>query len=220
MRTGTAFYIPLLVLGSVAFLLVLGLAGLALVERVDTRRLRRVVSRSGSRRITTRDLGRRRRRPGSPAWAGWLRPRRSARPSRDQRPAIDDSPDRCQALVRGCEDFIAGAYIDWADAGRGDVALAWLNLLTHAEPRQIECLANRSGRGRKPGSGGTWPEAASFLARELLCHSSSGPQLVELQRSILVPLELAVLDHFTTPPSPAALSRLILSRLAAHRSRS
>lgn len=93
---------------------------------------------------------------------------------------------------------------------------AWLNLLAHGTEQEI--LAEHSKVGAH-GEATPWQDARSYLAGEVLAVLDADPVgLANVQESVLVPVELALIDRGTTPgPSLAELVSAVLSGLEAYR---
>jgi hypothetical protein len=92
-------------------------------------------------------------------------------------------------LVGDCEAFLAGHLAERVEAQAGVVPVwAWTNLLAHGSEDDVRsaCSTTRFPR-RAPD---VWRDARSHLATELLELAERYGPLVEVQRSVLVPLEL------------------------------
>lgn len=94
-------------------------------------------------------------------------------------------------LVEECRAFLAGSYLDHLDEkGLPIPTWAWTNLLAHGSEVDLHRLE------APPYSQGSpaclqWRAARSQLAREILDHSRDCTvDLKELQRKVLIPLEL------------------------------
>jgi hypothetical protein len=198
-----AVEVALLILGVLMAILALQLLVLVVASRPEVRR------RLG-------EMGLRSRVTGHRTYGSFRKRPQAIHPSVDQLPSISDSPDDRQALVKACEAFVAGTYVESVHALDPQAPLAWLNHLAHADATRLEALAGESWQGKRPAAGATWHDAASFLAQELIGHAGNADELQALQRSILVPLELWILSHRAAMPGPDALSRLIITRLEAH----
>ena len=97
-----------------------------------------------------------------------------------------------QELVTECEAFLTGRFPEYlVDHGRLVPVWAQVNKLAHGSEDDIE--ADAAGHDSPvTASGGTqWQAAMSFLAQELISEATRRRvSVAELQRSILVPLEL------------------------------
>ncbi len=96
-------------------------------------------------------------------------------------------------LSEECQTFLDGTYLLYLAANDKPVpGWVWINRLAHAEPYDIEALADGTDSSMKalPGRA-QWHGAVSFLATELLGVASAAHATVEqIQREVLVPLEL------------------------------
>ncbi len=89
-------------------------------------------------------------------------------------------------LVGECEAFLAGRLAERIEQRAESVPVwAWTNLLAHGS-RQDLCSERRRFRV----IGGQWREGRSFLVAELLDLADEFGPLTEIQRTVLVPLEL------------------------------
>lgn len=97
-------------------------------------------------------------------------------------------------LIDECQAFLDGRFAELAAADSGYVPVwAWLNQLAHGTVEELRCAADRLAE--RTG----WAQATAFLAGELVDIVDSGRMsLADLQRDILVPLELDVLNARTT----------------------
>ena len=95
-------------------------------------------------------------------------------------------------LVADASAFLTGWLVERIEEGGGDVPVwAWTNLLAHGT--EADLCSERAAEGRsRLAAGGDWHEARSFLAAEVLDLSEGCGSLAELQRSTLLPLELAL----------------------------
>ena len=101
----------------------------------------------------------------------------------------DDGPGT--PLADEAEAFLNGSYLaHLASIGRVAPGWAWINPLAHGTRAQIVALAQPATRGSGVVARDAWDKALAFLAQELLQLIAAGTSLAELQRTILVPLEL------------------------------
>jgi hypothetical protein len=100
-----------------------------------------------------------------------------------------DDPEAA-GLVEECEAFLAGTYAELCESrGERVPVWAWMNLLAHGTEEQLRTNVVPHT------SGSHWHQARRFLAGELLDASTSGRvSLADLQRDVLVPIELDVLS--------------------------
>jgi hypothetical protein len=116
-----------------------------------------------------------------------------------------------------CEAYLAGqlsAYL--IDRGRPVPPYAWLNQVAHATPTELAVIAAGNPQGVQPKS---WRRAAAYLAESLLrlAHDSGRP-VAELQRELLVPLEIELAgDSSSSEMESADIVRLAFSRFSDFR---
>ena len=100
------------------------------------------------------------------------------------------------ALVRECESFLDGRYAtELARARRTVPGWAWLSALAHSPASRLVAWAGSSDVNLRTGEeeGDEWRAAVSMLSARLLATAAAMDCDVEdLQRSVLVPLELDV----------------------------
>ncbi len=93
-------------------------------------------------------------------------------------------------LVKDGEAFVAGGLAERIESRAGTVpAWAWTNLLAHGTE---DALRSESSRASPPWGDPAreWREARSYLAVDVLHRAEVNGSLAEVQRVILVPLEL------------------------------
>lgn len=118
-------------------------------------------------------------------------------------------------LIDECQAFLDGRFAELAGAGEGAVPVwAWLNLLAHGTEAELRAaarvLADEVG----------WAQARSFLAGEVIDVVDSGrATLTELQRDVLLPLELDVVGVRTGRWTPGRLVRGVLALLPSTHAR-
>jgi hypothetical protein len=110
-----------------------------------------------------------------------------------QQTANDDYTP-CGTTALECEAFLNGSLAEyWDDKGADVPVWAWMNLLAHGTARQIgECVLRpyRPRRGSR-----SWRVARSYLAYEVLDLTDLEFTLAELQRTVLIPLELEMAER-------------------------
>ena len=131
----------------------------------------------------------------------------------------DPDAEGAELLVAEVEQFLEGHYLDVLFDSRREVpAWAWLSLLTHGDEetlRELETWNARHGASRPELE--TWVRVLQLLARRLLAMSETIPySVVEIQRELLVPLEIAIM---TSPIGPATMYRVVISMLEHARAR-
>lgn len=94
-------------------------------------------------------------------------------------------------LVADAEAFLNGRLVERGDfLGRFIPAWEWTNLLAHGSNGDLE-TESRGAWSRWDGTVAVrWRRARSLLAREVLEYAPAYGSLAEVQRSVLVPLEL------------------------------
>jgi hypothetical protein len=121
-------------------------------------------------------------------------------------------------LVAECEAFVSGHYAQYLGReGRSVAPWAWVNVLAHGGPDEIDALI-RGEPGWRAGSDTTvWHEALAFLAQELVGQSiRQNLSLAELQRLTLVPLALELARRPIPSLDPTAFVARVRSAIARH----
>ena len=120
-----------------------------------------------------------------------------------------------ETLVRECEAFLAGNYLDRAEPTLDPPPpWAWLNLLAHGSCDELVDARRRLGAVDEADWWvRRWRGAQRYLAGEILdaCHGDPGA-LRDLQRRILVPLELE-LTGSDRRVDPGALATIVVRAL-------
>ena len=105
-------------------------------------------------------------------------------------------------VVADCEAFLLGRYAELLEARSEPVPVwAWTNVLAHGTGEDVE----RAAAGGRVGWSSTrrWRVARTSAAGELLDRVGSGMSLADMQREVLVPLELELVgcpaDSACTP---------------------
>lgn len=122
------------------------------------------------------------------------------------------------AFVAECGAFLTGGLAAATlTRGRTPRHWEWLNLLAHGTEAQVHELAQGAGQRARTLYEAKWLAALSFLASELLDVAASGAMsLRDLQRTVLVPLELELAaDAGNDVPIPAWTVRKVLDRLTS-----
>jgi hypothetical protein len=122
-------------------------------------------------------------------------------------------------LVSEAQQFLDGRLLDVAFESGGDVpAWVWLSAIAHGDAPILEHAQHwlADHEGVRPELNG-WGRVLQHLTTRLLETSEAiGCSARELQRSLLVPLELAVT---MTPVGPATMCRLVNAMLVDARMR-
>ena len=103
------------------------------------------------------------------------------------------------------------------DAQRGYRRRGWalIGALAHGDREELQKLAG-AGISSHPASA-TWDAVLAYLAGEVLGAAPNDPALVQVQRQVLIPLELKLLGAGVRGPSnPRELVTLVLAALDAH----
>lgn len=111
-------------------------------------------------------------------------------------------------LVKECEAFVNGEFAETCQADGGHVPRwAWINLLAHGTADDLRREA------RTPVAGDEWHRTRSVVAAAVIARvDAGGVSLAELQRTVLVPLELHAIS---TPLSALWSPRQLLVRVLA-----
>ena len=115
-------------------------------------------------------------------------------------------------MIEECEAFLAGRYAELLDSWGAVVpAWAWMNLVAHGDEVALRCaMEERTMAG--------WRQARAYLAAVILDAVDDGTiVLADLQREVLVPLELDVAVcrtavHWTPGQLVRGLLRLLPER--------
>ncbi|MGH9074194.1 MAG: hypothetical protein ACRDZQ_08750 [Acidimicrobiales bacterium] len=121
-------------------------------------------------------------------------------------------------LAGECEAFLAGRYAEYLEGqGVGVPMWARLNRLCHLDEAGVLALAEgRAPRRRREDP--VWTAALAYLAEEVLTTAARwGTTVAEVQRSVLVPLELGLArGNQRASARPAALVRTVAQALGEH----
>lgn len=91
-------------------------------------------------------------------------------------------------LINECEAFLTGRLAElWEQVGPSVPQWAWINLLAHGSADDL-----RSEMFEVPSGATCWSKARAFLAGEVLDAAAACGGLEDLQRSLLVPMELSL----------------------------
>ena len=123
-------------------------------------------------------------------------------------------------LVQESDLYLSGYYAEYLDTRNRPVPTwAWLSALAHGSAEQLRSLAMHDDPGdRVPTRRTLWWQAVGFLAAEILAHHDDELGLDELQRSVLVPLELAWPSTDRRYVQPRELVRTVLGALDPYQS--
>lgn len=121
-----------------------------------------------------------------------------------------------ELVVAECEAVLSGRYAEHLeDRQRRVPGWAWLNLLAHGTAEDLQSANGRGG----PAATQRWRDARAYLAGEVLgAVAPGGATLGNLQRDVLVPLELRLASpERTSVPTPGELVSCLLAALDAYR---
>ncbi len=124
-----------------------------------------------------------------------------------------DEEQTTTTVVQYCERLLDGTAVELFSAGRDPIPeWIWVNTLAHATEETLLRIASRSRPVGDPHpEERAWELTFSYLARAILAHSGKvGTPLQEIQRKVLLPIELASTAHQV---GPSTLVRLILAGL-------
>jgi hypothetical protein len=119
-----------------------------------------------------------------------------------------------EALVAEAERFLNGHYLDDAFATSREIpGWVWLSTLAHGDAEALLDAESWLASGRPVRSEyDTWGRVLQLLAREIRSMTETTTcTLAEIQRELLVPLELAII---ASPVGPATMYRVVTSMLA------
>lgn len=121
-------------------------------------------------------------------------------------------PDESLVLEAQC--FLDGNYLEIAFSQGRDVPVwAWLSIVAHGDKDSLERASNwlSNHDGIRPELD-MWGRVLEHIARQVQGTAQAvGCSLGEIQRGLLIPLELTII---TTPVGPTTLYRLVTSMLA------
>ena len=118
------------------------------------------------------------------------------------------------SVAAEAESFLSGRYLETMFDSLDEIpAWAWLSVIAHGDERVLERSEHwlQEHRGARPELDG-WGRVLEHVARQLVTTAAAiGCPVTELQRHLLIPLELAV---SLTPVGPATLYRLVNAMLS------
>ena len=107
--------------------------------------------------------------------------------------------------------FLAGAYADWLLLTNRTVpSWAWLNKIAHGCRSELQEEVASSQIAGSDLDLLAWRYTVRFLAREVLAASRDDAALCDLQRRVLVPMELALAQEWWRSVAPIDLATLVL----------
>lgn len=126
------------------------------------------------------------------SWERWHRRRSDVPRPGEQEDAADPVSDGDP--VSDCAAFLLGGYAEYLEGRSVSVPVwAWTNVLAHGCRDDID----RAAAGARGGSSSTrkWRVARAFVAGEVLDMVGHGTSLTDIQRKVLVPLELELVSR-------------------------
>jgi hypothetical protein len=130
-----------------------------------------------------------------------------------------NEPPHGEILASEAEQFLSGSLLDVAFTSGSEVpAWIWLSAIAHGDESRLARIQNwlSDHQGFRPELNG-WGRVLQHLSTRLLETSEAmGCAPSDLQRSLLIPLELAVT---ITPVGPATMCRLVSAMLSDARTR-
>lgn len=113
------------------------------------------------------------------------------------------------------DSYLAGSYAEWLTREHRSVpAWAWVNRLAHGTVDELDEL--RAGEwtpAPAPADVSLWQQVLTFLAGEVLDRVADDDELRELQRTVLVPVELRLADQWWYALAPIDVATIVLVAL-------
>ena len=139
-------------------------------------------------------------------------------------PAVESAADRSgpRALPQNEFDaYLDGSYVTWLlSNGQPVPGWAWLNRVAHGQLDDIRAMATHLRR--LPATReevGAWQQVAAFLAKEVVAAAGDEEQLLDLQRRVLVPVELHLAEEWWAALKPIDLATTVVAALHDSRRR-
>ncbi len=102
--------------------------------------------------------------------------------------------DVAALLIAECEAYLLGSYVEHLETRAEPIPVwAWTNLLAHGSRADLVRAAKEVHGGRSPAR--RWRVVRALVAREVLDVVGDGASLLDVQREVLAPLELAIAAH-------------------------
>lgn len=97
------------------------------------------------------------------------------------------------AIVEDCEAFLAGRYLGGSNAGATAPSWSWFARVAHGSVESLERLSGPIAASELRPEALPWWRATRALATAVLTTAEErGIEVIELQRRVLIPLELAL----------------------------
>jgi hypothetical protein len=121
----------------------------------------------------------------------------------------DKDKIQIEEVIAEAENLLSGRTLEMYGL-RGPRVWSLLASLAHSDRDQLRVLSGTQTFSH-PGS---FDATLAYLAGELLAMARTGPELVQVQRRVLIPVELQVLaDDIPAPTTPAQLVTLVMGAL-------
>jgi hypothetical protein len=120
--------------------------------------------------------------------------------------------DLAETSLNEFDAFLSGHYVEYLlQQGRAVPSWAWINQLAHATPEELAAIAAGARPMVQHPYASAWQRAIGAIARSLLADvDRDDRRLCELQRQVLVPVELALAQEWDRPLPPAKVRDLVL----------
>ena len=119
------------------------------------------------------------------------------------------------------EAYLEGSYVTWlVSNGHSVPGWAWLNRVAHGQLEELRTMATHLRR--LPAAReevGAWQQVAAFLAKEVVAAAGDDEQLLDLQRRVLVPIELHLAEDWWAALKPIDLATTVVAVLHDSRRR-
>lgn len=126
-----------------------------------------------------------------------------------------DADDRALSAGNEFDSYLSGSYADWLMRRHRSVpAWAWVNRLAHGTIDELDEL--RAGVFAPVATTtdvSLWHQVLTFLASEVLDRAVDHDELRELQRTVLVPVELRLADQWWYALAPIDVVTIVLVAL-------
>jgi hypothetical protein len=124
-------------------------------------------------------------------------------------------PEQKPEVLDGCERFLGGHLLEEFSGNEESAPdWVWISVLAHASEEDLATCGSR-GVLPRPTTRCVWDRTLSFLSEMLVDHARrTGASVAEVQREIVVPIELGLRPSH--PVAPSTFVRMVLSGLAEH----
>jgi hypothetical protein len=135
---------------------------------------------------------------------------------RDPEPREPERPEqRSPNVTDEFDSYLAGTYAGWLMRRRQSVpAWAWVNQLAHGTVAELDELRSGVFPPTDPEVDvSLWQQVLTFLATEVLDRAENDDELRELQRAVLIPVELRLVDQWWYALAPIDIATIVLVAL-------